>query len=174
MRFFCFVLLAFLSSCSHVNKSQDLKNFLDFNSLNFQGKVYSIGSIYSEADFSPNKFIKNNLGSCLTFFNPDDAISYIFYDKKLTSILVKYDNKSIYTTKNINNGMKAENIMKNYKGFDVEKVNSEGSGDSQQDFKYTVFDKNFKNNILIFDVVNDEIQGIHLEQKGFSMSDCDE
>lgn len=174
MRFVCIVLLVFLSSCSHVNNSQDVKNFLNFNSLNFQGKAYSIGSAYSETDFSSNKFLKNTLGSCLTFFNPDDAISYVFHDEKLVSILVKYDNKSIYTTKNISNGMKVDNIVNNYKDFEMEKVNSEGSGDSQQDFMYTIFDKDQKNNILIFDVINGEIQGIHLERKGFNMSDCDE
>lgn len=87
------------------------------------------------------------------------------YDNKLVSILIKYENKSIYTTKNVGNGMSIKNIAQNYKGFKIEKVNSKGAGDSQQGFTYNVFDKDQKNNILIFDVVNDEIQGIYLEKK---------
>ena len=63
------------------------------------------------------------------------------------------------------NGMSIKNIAQNYKGFKIEKVNSKGAGDSQQGFTYNVFDKDQKNNILIFDVVNDEIQGIYLEKK---------
>lgn len=46
--------------------------------------------------------------------------------------------------------------------------------DSPQDLTYTAIDKNQKNNVLLFDVVNGEIQVIHLEQKGFNISDWDE
>ena len=99
-------------------------------------------------------------------FNPDDAISYVLYDNNLVSILIKYENKSIYIyDKNMGNGMSIKNIAQNYKGFKIEKVNTKGVGDSQQDFTYNVFDRDQENNILIFDVVNDEIQGIYLEKK---------
>ena len=63
------------------------------------------------------------------------------------------------------NGMSIKNIAQNYKGFKIEKVNTKGAGDYQQDFTYNVFDRDQENNILIFDVVNDEIQGIYLEKK---------
>lgn len=63
------------------------------------------------------------------------------------------------------NGMSIKNIAQNYKGFKIEKVNTKGAGDSQQDFTYNVFDRDQENNILIFDIVNDEIQGIYLEKK---------
>ncbi|CAB1220106.1 hypothetical protein [Acinetobacter bouvetii] len=51
---------------------------------------------------------------------------------------------------------------------------SEGASDSPQDLTYTAIDKNQKNNVLLFDVIHGEIQAIHLERKGFDMSDCDE
>ena len=51
---------------------------------------------------------------------------------------------------------------------------SEGASDSSQDLVYTSIDKNQKNNLLLFDVINGEIQVIHLERKGFNISDWDE
>ena len=35
---------------------------------------------------------------------------------------------------------------------------SEGASDSSQDLAYTSIDKNQKNNVLLFDVINGEIQ----------------
>lgn len=35
-------------------------------------------------------------------------------------------------------------------------------------------DKTQKNNVLLFGVMHGEIQAIHLERKGFNISDCDE
>ena len=70
--------------------------------------------------------------------------------------------------------MSIKNIAQNYKGFKIEKVNSKGAGDSQQGFTYNVFDKDQKNNILIFDVVHGEIQGMHAGKRGFDLSDCEE
>lgn len=46
--------------------------------------------------------------------------------------------------------------------------------DSPQDLTYTVIDKNQKNNVLLSDIVNVEIQVIHLERKGFNISDWGE
>ncbi|MNZ10479.1 hypothetical protein D3C78_273260 [compost metagenome] len=46
--------------------------------------------------------------------------------------------------------------------------------DSAQYLTYTSIDKNQKNNVLLFDVINGEIQVIHLERKGFNISDWDE
>jgi len=46
--------------------------------------------------------------------------------------------------------------------------------DSAQYLTYTAIDKNQKNNVLLFDVINGEIQVIHLERKGFNISDWDE
>lgn len=46
--------------------------------------------------------------------------------------------------------------------------------DSAQYLTYTAIDKNQKNNVLLFDVINGEIQVIHLERKGFNVSDWDE
>lgn len=112
---------------------------------------------------------------CTTIFNPDSTISYTFHSKKLVKILIKYENKSVHTSKGVSNGMTVENINRNYKaGYKVIKIKSEGAGDSQQDFNYQVFDSGQKNNILVFDVVNREIQGIHLQEKDFSMLDCEE
>lgn len=51
---------------------------------------------------------------------------------------------------------------------------SEGASDSSQDLAYTSIDKNQKNNVLLFDVINGEIQVINLERKVFNISDCDE
>ena len=51
---------------------------------------------------------------------------------------------------------------------------SEGASDSSQDLVYTSIDKNQKNNVLLFDVINGEIQVINLERKAFNISDCDE
>ena len=39
------------------------------------------------------------------------------------------------------NGMSIKNIAQNYKGFKIEKVNTKGAGDYQQDFTYNVFDR---------------------------------
>ena len=51
---------------------------------------------------------------------------------------------------------------------------SEGASDSSQDLVYTSIDKNQKNNVLLFDVINGEIQVINLERKAFNIYDCDE
>lgn len=47
---------------------------------------------------------------------------------------------------------------------------SEGASDSAQDLTYSAMDKNQKNNVLLFDI----IQVIHLERKGFNISDWGE
>ena len=51
---------------------------------------------------------------------------------------------------------------------------SEGASDSSQDLAYTSIDKKKKNNVLLFDVINGEIQVINLKRKAFNISDCDE
>ncbi|OEY96857.1 hypothetical protein BJD20_01610 [Acinetobacter proteolyticus] len=162
-------------ACNHANEIESKKNVIDFNSLYYNGKIYSIGDKYSEINFSSKDNLMNDMGSCTTIFNPDSAISYTFHSKELVEILIKYENISVHTSKGVSNGMTAENINNNYKaGYKVIKIKSEGAGDSQQDFNYQVFDGGQKNNILVFDVVNSEIQGIHLQTKYFSMSDCEE
>lgn len=172
---FSLLLCLILVACSYVDEIEGKKNVVDFNSLYYSGKVYSIGDKYSEINFSSKDNLMNDMGSCTTIFNPDSAISYTFHSKKLVKILIKYGNKSVHTSKGISNGMTVENINSNYKaGYKVIKIKSEGAGDSQQDFNYQVFDSGQKNNILVFDVVNREIQGIHLQEKDFSMSDCEE
>lgn len=175
LKFFYTVILVLLSACNHANEIESRKNVIDFNSLYHNEKVYSIGDKYSEINFSSKDNLMNDMGSCTTIFNPDLAISYTFHSKKLVEILIKYENKSVHTSKGISNGMTAENINNNYKaGYKVIKIKSEGAGDSQQDFNYQIFDSGQKNNILVFDVVNREIQGIHLQEKDFSISDCEE
>lgn len=176
MRFIYIILFIFLSACSYLQNedSKHAKEYLDFNSLNFQGKSYSIDSEYSDSDFSSKGVLKSNLGSCTNIFNPENAVSYIIQNKKLVGIVVKYENKNVYTSKNISNGMAAENISKNYKGFKIEKNISEGTGDSQEDYVYKIFDNDQQDNILIFDVINDEIQGIHLKKREFEISDCED
>ncbi|GAA5630670.1 hypothetical protein Acal02_01278 [Acinetobacter calcoaceticus] len=175
LKLFYTVILVLLSACNHANEIESKKNVIDFNSLYYNGKVYSIGDKYSEINFSSKDNLMSEMGSCTTIFNPDLAISYTFHSKKLVEMLIKYENKSVYTSKGISNGMTAENINNNYKaGYKVIKIKSEGAGDSQQDFNYQVFDSEQKNNILAFDIVNSEIQGIHLQEKDFSISDCED
>lgn len=175
LKLFYTVILVLLSACNHANEIGSKKNVIDFNSLYYNGKVYSIGDKYSEINFSSKDNLMSEMGSCTTIFNPDLAISYTFHSKKLVEMLIKYENKSVYTSKGISNGMTAENINNNYKpGYKVIKIKSEGAGDSQQDFNYQVFDSEQKNNILAFDIVNSEIQGIHLQEKDFSISDCED
>ncbi|NNP77009.1 hypothetical protein A7P54_11340 [Acinetobacter sp. Ac_3412] len=174
-KIFLLSLCLILVACSYVGEIKSKKNVIDFDSLYYNGKVYSIGDKYSEINFSSKDNLMNYMGSCTTIFNPDLAISYTFHSKKLVEILIKYGNKSVHTSKGISNGMTAENINNNYKaGYKVIKIKSEGAGDYQQDFNYQVFDSGQKNNILFFDVVNREIQGIHLQEKDFSISDCEE
>lgn len=174
-RFLLLSLCSILMACNHANEIESKKNVIDFNSLYYNGKIYSIGDKYSEINFSSKDNLMNDVGSCTTIFNPDSAISYTFHSKELVEILIKYENISVHTSKGVSNGMTAENINNNYKaGYKVIKIKSEGAGDSQQDFNYQVFDGGQKNNILVFDVVNSEIQGIHLQTKDFSMSDCEE
>jgi hypothetical protein len=175
LNFFYTVILVLLSACNHANEIESKKNIIDFNSLYYNGEVYFIGDKYSEINFSSKNNLMNDMGSCTTIFNPNSAISYTFHSKGLVEILIKYENKSVHTSKSISNGMTAENMNNNYKaGYKVIKIKSEGAGDYQQDFSYQIFDGDQKNNILVFDVVNSEIQGIHLREKKFSMSDCEE
>lgn len=67
--------------------------------------------------------------------------------------------------KKIRNGMNKEEIYKSYQGYEIKKMKSEGAGDSQDDYTYTVTDNFQKNNILFFDVVYGEIQGMHAGKK---------
>ncbi|CAM4187167.1 hypothetical protein F901_00952 [Acinetobacter dispersus] len=174
-KIFLLSLCLMLGACNHANEIEINKNFIDFNSLHYNGNVYSIGDKYSEINSSSKDNLMSDMGSCTIIFNPDAAISYTFHSKKLVGILIKYENKSVHTSNGISNGMTAENINNNYKaGYKIIKIKSEGAGDSQQDFNYRVFDSGQKNNILVFDVVNREIQGIHLQKKDFSISDCEE
>ncbi len=43
---------------------------------------------------------------------------------------------------------------------------SERASDSLQDLTYAFIDKNQKIRVLLFDVINDEIQAVHLARKG--------
>ena len=70
--------------------------------------------------------------------------------------------------------MTGKDVNKKYKDFKIIKEHSEGAGDSQDDFTYTIHDKEdrFKNEI-VFDVVNGEVIGIHVSQKGLDGYICD-
>lgn len=168
-----------MSMYSHCAESLVKQNYLDFNSINLKDKSYIVGNKYSDVDFSSKGIAKDQIGNCTTFSDFNNNILYTFNNKKLVEVLVGSENKIIYTSKNIRNGMGVENIYKNYKDYKdykdykIKKIKSEGAGDSQDDYTYIVTDNLQKNNILIFDVVHGEIQGIHLGKKGFDLSDCE-
>ncbi|USE83144.1 hypothetical protein [Acinetobacter tibetensis] len=146
---------------------------MDFNSINFEGKSYILGNEYSDLNFSSKGVEKNEIGSCTAFLDFDNGISYTFNKQKLVEILIKNENKSIYTSKKIRNGMNTKDIYKSYEGYKIKKMKSEGAGDSQDDYTYIVTDNFQKNNILFFDVVHGEIQGMHAGKRGFDLSDCE-
>lgn len=173
MRFIFAFFIIFLSACSHSNTIADKKSYLDFNSVNLKDKSYIIGNKYSDFNFSSKGIAKDQIGSCTTFSDFNNSISYTLNNQKLVEVLIGNENKSIYTSKNIRNGMGVENIYKNYKGYNIKKMKSDGAGDSQDDYTYIVTDNLQKNNSLIFDVVHGKIQGIHLGKKGFDLSDCE-
>ncbi|MDA3559072.1 hypothetical protein MKL42_16435 [Acinetobacter sp. AOR15_HL] len=158
---------------SHCAESLVKQNYLDFNSVNLKDKSYIIGNKYSDINFSSKGIAKDQIGNCTTFSDFNNNISYTLNNQKLVEVLVGSENKSIYTSKNIRNGMVVENIYKNYKDYKIKKIKSEGAGDSQDDYTFIVTDNLQKNNSLIFDVVHGEIQGIHLGKKGFDLSDCE-
>jgi hypothetical protein len=146
---------------------------LDFNSINFEGKSYILGNEYSDLNFSSKGIEKIGIGSCTAFLDFDNGISYNFNKQELVEILIKNENKSIYTSKKIRNGMNMEEIYESYEGYKIKKMKSQGAGDSQDDYTYTVTDNFQKNNILFFDVVHGEIQGMHAGKRGFDSSDCE-
>ena len=174
MKFILILFLINLSACSYSKVVFDKNNYLDFNSINFEGKSYLLGNKYLDVNFSLKGIAKDEIGSCTTFSDIDNGISYTFNKKKLVEVLIKNENKSIYTSKKIRNGMNVKEIYKSYEGYEIKKMKSEGVGDSQDDFTYTVTDNLQKNNILIFDVVHGEIQGMHAGKRGFDLSDCEE
>lgn len=174
MRFIFILFLIALSACGYSKAISNKKNYLDLNSINFEGKSYILGNEYSGFNFSSKGIEKNEIGNCTTFSDIDNGISYTFNKQKLVEILIKNENKSIYTSKKIRNGMNVKEIYKSYEGYEIKKMKSEGVGDSQDDFTYTVTDNLQKNNILIFDVVHGEIQGMHAGKRGFDLSDCEE
>ncbi|MCJ8161489.1 hypothetical protein [Acinetobacter zhairhuonensis] len=174
MKFILVLLLINLSACSYSKAIFNKNNYLDFNSISFEGKSYLLGNKYLDVNFSLKGIAKDEIGSCTTFSDIDNGVSYTFNKQKLVEILIKNENKSIYTSKKIRNGMNVKEIYKSYEGYEIKKMKSEGAGDSQDDFTYTVTDNLQKNNILIFDVVHGEIQGMHAGKRGFDLSDCEE
>ncbi|SEO60504.1 hypothetical protein SAMN04487817_107163 [Acinetobacter sp. yr461] len=162
-----------MSMYSHCAESLVRENYLDFNSINLKDRSYIIGNKYSDVNFSLKDIAKDQIGNCTTFSDFNNSISYTLNNQKLVEVLVGSENKSIYTSKNIRNGMGVENIYKNYKVYNIKKMKSDGAGDSQDDYTYIVTDNLQKNNSLIFDVVHGKIQGIHLGKKGFDLSDCE-
>lgn len=162
-----------ISMHSYCAVNLDRKNYLDFNSINLKDKSYIIDNKYSDINFSSKGIAKDQMGSCTTFSDFNNSISYTLNNQKLVEVLIGSENKSIYTSKNIRNGMGVENIYKNYKGYNIKKMKSDGAGDSQDDYTYIVTDNLQKNNSLIFDIVHGKIQGIHLGKKGFDLSDCE-
>lgn len=173
MRIIFSIIFACMSMYSHCAESLFRENYLDFNSVNLKDKSYIIGNKYSDFDFSSKGIAKDKIGNCTTFSDFNNSISYTLNNQKLVEVLVGNENKSIYTSKNIRNGMGVENIYKNYNGYNIKKMKSDGAGDSQDDYTYIVADNLQKNNSLIFDVVHGKIQGIHLGKKGFDLSDCE-
>lgn len=173
MRFIFILFSIALSACGYSKAISDKKNYLDFNSINFEGNSYILGNEYSELNFSSKGIEKSEMGSCTFFLDFDNGISYTFNRHKLIEILIKNENKSIYASKKIRNGINKEEIYKSYQGYEIKKMKSEGAGDSQDDYTYTVTDNFQKNNILSFDVVHGEIQGMHARKKGFDLSDCE-
>lgn len=173
MRIIFSIIFGCMSMYSHCAESLVKQNYLDFNSINLKDKSYIVGNKYSDVDFSSKGIAKDQIGNCTTFSDFNNNISYTLNNQKLVEVLVGSENKSIYTSKNIRNGMVVENIYKNYKDYKIKKIKSEGAGDSQDDYTFIVTDNLQKNNSLIFDVVHGEIQGVHLGKKGFDLSDCE-
>ncbi|NIE96391.1 hypothetical protein F3J02_07840 [Acinetobacter sp. Tr-809] len=64
------------------------------------------------------------------YFNPDSAITYTFHSKKLVEILIKYENKSVHSSKGVSNGMIVENINNNFIGIPV--IHSDSEDKSEQ------------------------------------------
>jgi hypothetical protein len=173
MRFILVLFLITLSACGYSEAIFDKRNYLDFNSINFEGKSYILGNKYSDVNFSSKNIVKDKIGSCTTFSDLDNGISYILKGQDLVEIFIENENKSIHTLQKIRNGMSVEEIYKSYVGYKIKKIKSEGAGDYQDDYAYTVTDNLQKNNILFFDVVHGEIQGMHAGKKGFDLSDCE-
>ena len=86
----------------------------------------------------------SSINTCNNYINSKQAIDLLYKDGKLVSIFIGYDNKSIATSHGIKNGMYKKDIYKNYKDFKIIKKHSEGAGDSQDDFTYTIHNKDNK------------------------------
>lgn len=145
--------------------------FINFDGLIFKNENYSIG----ENEKIRDSFVVDSMDKCVSHRLNKDSISLLYKDKKLVSLFVGYDNKSVTTSHGIKNGMTGKDVNKKYKDFKIIKEHSEGAGDSQDDFTYAIHDKEdrFKNEI-VFDVVNGEVMGIHVSQKGLDGYICDQ
>ena len=163
------IILAF-SGCSD-NFIRFSGNIINFDGLIFKNENYLIG----ENEKIRDSFVVDTMDKCVSHRLNKDSISLLYKDKKLVSLFIGYDNKSVTTSHGIKNGMTGKDINKNYKDFKIIKEHSEGAGDSQDDFTYTIHDKEdrFKNEI-VFDVVNGEVIGIHVSQKGLDGYICDQ
>lgn len=172
MKFTVLIFLLSLISCSSV-KSVKNSDQINFNGLNFNGKKFLIGD--SEKSIEQKYFQVSQTDKCNNYIDSENSINLLYKDKKLVSLFVGYDNKSVTTSHGIKNGMTDKDVNKKYKDFKILKEHSEGAGDSQDDFTYTIRDKEDKlKNEIVFDVVNGEVMGIHVSQKGLDGYICDQ
>ncbi len=115
-----FILL--LISCSSV-KSVKNNEQINFDGLNFNDKNYSIGD--SENIINSEYFKFSQTDKCNNYIDSDKSIDLLYKDKKLVSLFVGYDNKSVVTSHGIKNGMTGKDVNKNYKDFKIIKEHRE-------------------------------------------------
>lgn len=172
MKIFLSMFFLFLSACNDIG-IEKTQNQVNFSGLYFNGKKFLIGD--SEKSIEQKDFQLSQTEKCRNYIMTDDGIDLLYKDNQLISILINYYNKNVVTSRGVKNGMKEYDIHKQYKGFEIIKEPSEGAGDSQNDFTYTIYDKDNKlKNEIVFDVVNSEIMGIHVSQKGLDGYICDQ
>ena len=73
-----------------------IKSYLDFNSVNLKDKSYIIGNKYSDVNFSSKGIAKDQIGSCTTFSDFNNSISYTLNNQKLVEVLIEMKIK-VYT-----------------------------------------------------------------------------
>ena len=125
------IILAF-SGCSD-NFIRFSGNIINFDGLIFKNENYLIG----ENEKIRDSFVVDTMDKCVSHRLNKDSISLLYKDKKLVSLFIGYDNKSVTTSHGIKNGMTGKDVNIKYKDFKIIKEHSEGAGDSQDDFAYT-------------------------------------
>lgn len=161
-----------LSACNYTS-TEKASNRINFSGLYFNGKQFLIGD--SEKSIEQKNFQVSQTENCRNYIISDQGLDLLYKDNQLISILINYHNKDVATSHGIKNGMTGKDIYKQYEDFKIIKEPSEGAGDSQDDFIYTIHDKENKlKNEIVFDVVNGEIMGIHVSQKGLDGYICDQ